>query len=31
MLVDEQIRGGIVQGLGAAFFEECATARPASS
>lgn len=23
MLVDEQIRGGIVQGLGAAFFEEC--------
>ena len=24
MLVDEQIRGGVVQGLGAAFFEECA-------
>ena len=23
MLVDEQIRGGIIQGLGAAFFEEC--------
>jgi carbon-monoxide dehydrogenase large subunit len=23
MLVDEQIRGGVVQGLGAAFFEEC--------
>ena len=23
MLVDEQIRGGIVQGLGAALFEEC--------
>ncbi|MBR1211605.1 xanthine dehydrogenase family protein molybdopterin-binding subunit [Bradyrhizobium sp. JYMT SZCCT0180] len=24
LLVDEQIRGGVVQGLGAAFFEECA-------
>ncbi|MET0878393.1 MAG: xanthine dehydrogenase family protein molybdopterin-binding subunit [Tardiphaga sp.] len=23
LLVDEQIRGGVVQGLGAAFFEEC--------
>jgi carbon-monoxide dehydrogenase large subunit len=23
MLVDEQVRGGVVQGLGAAFFEEC--------
>jgi carbon-monoxide dehydrogenase large subunit len=23
MLVDEQVRGGIVQGLGAAFFEHC--------
>ena len=23
LLVDEQIRGGIIQGLGAAFFEEC--------
>jgi aerobic carbon-monoxide dehydrogenase large subunit len=23
MLVDEQIRGGVIQGLGAAFFEEC--------
>ena len=23
MLVEEQIRGGVVQGLGAAFFEEC--------
>lgn len=23
MLVDEQLRGGIVQGLGAALFEEC--------
>jgi carbon-monoxide dehydrogenase large subunit len=23
MLVDEQIRGGVVQGLGAALFEEC--------
>ena len=24
LLVDEQLRGGVVQGLGAAFFEECA-------
>ena len=24
MLVDEQIRGGVVQGIGAALFEECA-------
>jgi len=23
MLVEEQVRGGVVQGLGAAFFEEC--------
>src|SRR5262249_1451342 len=23
MLVDEQVRGGVIQGLGAAFFEEC--------
>ncbi len=23
LLVDEQVRGGVVQGLGAAFFEEC--------
>ena len=23
MLVDEQIRGGVVQGIGAAFYEQC--------